>query len=562
MAEYVFGANILENLTTGMYQDSKIIYREYIQNSCDQIDKAEQLGILRPRDPNKPRDPSGKCPDLGEGVINIQLYPDKRYIIIEDNATGIKADDFQRILGNIADSDKVMGQDKGFRGIGRLCGLAYCKQLVFTSRWAGEDVISIMTCNALKMREMINEANTNVQKHSALDVLNAMARFDIRSATNSDPAHFFKVELIDINEENEELFGGRNEDSIQQLTDYLSFVAPVPYQADFWYRTDIYEYAKSMNIKIDEYDIKINGESIHKKYKTRLKTGNGQDEVYGVKFREFRSNDNSLLAWMWFGETNFIAAIKEEEISRGLRLRKENIQIGEDDTLRGLFTRDRRGNSYFIGEVFAVSPELIPNSQRSYFNENQIRIYFEHELKDYFNNSLHNIYQDGSDINAAIKAINLYTEEAVKFENKAAEGGFWSPEEHEREKANLETKKQKADKGRKTLAKKEENGRSFMSFQITKRRIDEVVSNPQNLEPQVKPATKASIDKVENETVQAPSPYRRKNGFPVDRMFPNLNKGERKLLADKLEQVFTIIEDVADKKTSANIIKRIKEELK
>ena len=89
-----------------------------------------------------------------------------------------------------------------------------------------------------------------------------------------------------------------------------------------------------------------------------------------------------------------------------------------------------------------------------------------------------------------------------------------------------------------------------------------MTANPQNLEPQVKPTKKASIDKFENETVQAPSPYRRKNGFPVDRMFPNLNKGERKLLADKLEQVFTIIEDVADRKTSANIIKRIKEELK
>lgn len=46
MENYVFGANILENLTTGMYQDSKIIYREYIQNSCDQIDKAIKEGIL------------------------------------------------------------------------------------------------------------------------------------------------------------------------------------------------------------------------------------------------------------------------------------------------------------------------------------------------------------------------------------------------------------------------------------------------------------------------------------------------------------------------------------
>ena len=46
MDEYVFGANILENLTTGMYKDSKVSYREYIQNACDQIDKAVEQGIL------------------------------------------------------------------------------------------------------------------------------------------------------------------------------------------------------------------------------------------------------------------------------------------------------------------------------------------------------------------------------------------------------------------------------------------------------------------------------------------------------------------------------------
>ena len=47
MKDYVFGANILENLTTGMYQDSKIIYREYIQNACDQVDKAIKDGTSK-----------------------------------------------------------------------------------------------------------------------------------------------------------------------------------------------------------------------------------------------------------------------------------------------------------------------------------------------------------------------------------------------------------------------------------------------------------------------------------------------------------------------------------
>ena len=34
------GKNIIENLTTAMYNNSRIVYREYIQNSADGIDKA------------------------------------------------------------------------------------------------------------------------------------------------------------------------------------------------------------------------------------------------------------------------------------------------------------------------------------------------------------------------------------------------------------------------------------------------------------------------------------------------------------------------------------------
>lgn len=557
MAEYAFGANIIENLTTGMYQDSKVIYREYIQNACDQIDKAEQLGILRLRNTDS------KYPDLGQGVINIWLKPETRYIVIEDNATGIKAADFQRILGNIADSDKVMGQDKGFRGIGRLCGLAYCRQLVFSSRWTGEDVVSIMKYDALKMREMINEANTKVQKHSAVDVLNAMIKFSTRPASQSDAEHFFRVELIDINDENEGLFGGRDDDNLKQLTDYLSFVAPVPYHGDFIYRSEIYAYAKDLNLRIDEYNIKINGEQIFKKYKTHLKTGNGQDDVFGVEFHDFRADDNTLLGWMWFGKTFFKAAIKENEISRGLRLRKENIQIGEDDTLRDMFTREasKRGNNYFIGEIFAISRELIPNSQRSYFNENPVRIDFEHKLKDYFNNTLYYIYYEGSDINSSIKKINTYREKASEFEKKKAQG-FLSTEDYQREQEELKVKEQEAERAKKKLEKKKEGGHSILTSQIIKRRTEEFDAIEIVSKPEVTPVETANKNKGNNAEPDNPIIYKHKQKYLVDTMFPCASKNEKKLLSKTLDKIFVIIRKSTDKKTSENIITRIKEELK
>ena len=42
----IIGVNTLETLTTGMYKDSRVILREYIQNSCDQIDAAVRSGLL------------------------------------------------------------------------------------------------------------------------------------------------------------------------------------------------------------------------------------------------------------------------------------------------------------------------------------------------------------------------------------------------------------------------------------------------------------------------------------------------------------------------------------
>ena len=43
---YKIGKNILENLTTGMYTDSKFIYREYVQNAADAIDEAIKRGVV------------------------------------------------------------------------------------------------------------------------------------------------------------------------------------------------------------------------------------------------------------------------------------------------------------------------------------------------------------------------------------------------------------------------------------------------------------------------------------------------------------------------------------
>ena len=73
-----------------MYKNSQLIFREYIQNSCDAIDKAVELGILQPE----------------EGRIEIWTDLETRNISIEDNGTGIPKAEFESILKSIAQSNK------------------------------------------------------------------------------------------------------------------------------------------------------------------------------------------------------------------------------------------------------------------------------------------------------------------------------------------------------------------------------------------------------------------------------------------------------------------------
>lgn len=238
-----------------------------------------------------------------------------------------------------------------------------------------------------------------------------------------------------------------------QIKEYLSFVAPVPYQNTFLFRAEVYKHAKEIGCNIDEYNIFLNGEQIFKKYKTIFKTSKGEDEVFNLAFKEIYDSHNHLLAWLWIGVSHFKAIISKECKMRGLRLRKENIQIGSEDALQKLFKEDR-GQHYFVGEVFAVSKDLIPNSQRDYFNENTARMEFEKEMRQYFNGELSKIYHEGSAINSAFNKIDSYKKKKAELQKKRERGDFVDQNHFQEAVADVEKAKVTAEKAVKDIEKK------------------------------------------------------------------------------------------------------------
>ncbi len=374
MADINIGVNLIEILTTGMYQDARTIFREYVQNSCDAIDKA------------------------GGGSISIILNANDGYICIADNGCGIPAADFKETLRNIAQSEKSSAVDKGFRGIGKLCGLAYCDKLIFTATAKGENIANSMYFDAAKLQENFYVGS----KVSAYDMLSKVTAFSKSSVDVN--SHGFKVELFGV--KTAELLDAEG------IIKYLSFVAPVPYSAEFTFADKIRAHAESLGHKIDEYQITVNGTQIFKGYTNIISTRGFRDELFDVSFKNFYDGKN-LLAWSWIGLTGFKGQIKSDIDSRGLRLRKGNIQIGDETALQGFF-KEVRGTYYFVGEVFAVNSQLIPNSQRDYFVPNKERTAFEENLREYFT-ELYRLYHGASDINSAKKKIRDYRDALDAF---------------------------------------------------------------------------------------------------------------------------------------------------
>ncbi|MDR2929161.1 MAG: ATP-binding protein [Cytophagaceae bacterium] len=386
----IIGKNVIENLTVGMYDDPRFVYREYVQNAADQIDIAKRENLYQHGD---------------EPSIYIQIDADSKKIVIEDNATGIKRREFLSLLGNIAQSTKNKYEDKGFRGIGRLGGLGYCEKLIFETSFYGEDRKSIMTWDAKMLKKIFNDESVTIDAAALISII---TDYSFENPENPD-AHYFKVTMENVTNEN--LL------DVQQVRDYLSMVAPVPFANIFTHRNKIYQTASKKNIIIDEYNVYVNTDQLFKGYKDYIYKNNAiEDAIIDVAFFEEYYNEE-LLFWGWFGISKNMHQIPDENKSRGIRLRKSNIQIGLENRLDEFHYKEQ-GNRYFIGEVYAINKELIPNGRRDFFLDGTECMQFSKKLRELFHKKLYSLYYDFSKKNTATETMRKFDDLSEKLKDK------------------------------------------------------------------------------------------------------------------------------------------------
>lgn len=348
MSNIIIGKHTLESLTTGMYADPYVVFREYIQNAVDAIDNAVRQELI----------------PKGAAEIVIHLSPAERSIVISDNGTGLSADEAEQTLISIGNSKKSSEFDRGFRGIGRLAALGYCSKLTFETSAMAENIGTKIVIDSRRLSQLLTAKDD--RDVTITDVLGQV--YSVEQYPESSASHYFRVILDEVDEAS-----GLND--YENVISYISQNAPVPYDPDaFIWGEEITRRLCTEGLEVKSYNILVSFgntiKPIYKPYKDCFLVDKGKnlfDSMSDIELVKIKQNDGSVLAIAWFGKTNYLGSIYDKSV-KGIRLRKGNIQIGDGQTLNTVF-KDARFNGWSIGEVFVLNSQLIPNARRDNFEK-------------------------------------------------------------------------------------------------------------------------------------------------------------------------------------------------
>lgn len=384
--------NILNMLMFSLYSDERTIYREYVQNALDSINRAVRLHVL---------------PQAKDGVVSVDIDSKQRSITIRDNGTGIQASEAIQVLLDISYSTKDGVVEAGQFGIGRLVGGGYCHELVFITSALGENVATKITFDIDKIWKMVKEDEEN---YLATTVINQCTNRDFINAKEED--HFFEVQLKNVKYEYASILL-----NTEEVVKYLNSVAPVEYKPQFdnvliYGSTEHKLNFRALHEGLEKVQLFVGKTRIQKQYGLEI-VGN-HDKIDSLEYFKVTDPDFGELGWGWFALTKYTVQIPKEDALAGIRLRIHNIQIGDANLLSGkpLWSEDR-GNSYFYGEVFATHPNIRPDSSRNGLAPTSESKAFYAALEVYFK-ELKQLYTKANEAKKAIEHIN----EGIELLNK------------------------------------------------------------------------------------------------------------------------------------------------
>ena len=340
------GKDVIEILTTGMYVSPVTVYREYIQNAADSIDAARADGTL------------GRGQ---KGEVSVAFDHAARAVTVRDNGAGIAGKDAPGILLAIGGSAKRGTNARGFRGVGRLSGLAYCRMLQFRTKAAGEGRITTVTWDCRGLRERLADSafGGDLRRVVADSVTVTQEKAEDRGA------HFFEVRLNDIARlRNDTLLNEK------QIAQYLAQVAPLAFDKEFSFAHQIEKHLAEA-VRQQPVSLTVAGGDVRRPYKDELPFPAGAHtlRLRDIEFVEFADVDGGAGAVGWIGHHDYVRSLPTGLGVRGLRARYGDIQVGESNLFEDCF-KESRFNGWTVGELHILDRRIVPNARRDNFEVN------------------------------------------------------------------------------------------------------------------------------------------------------------------------------------------------
>ena len=325
------GAGLLGLVTTGMYHDPLSMYREYIQNAADAVAGSGLPGRAR---------------------VDVAVDVSERRIRIRDNGPGLSRKEALERLLPIGRSDKTLGIDRGFRGVGRLAGLAFAKTVSFTTRAREDQEVTRITWHSDRLPEL-----TSTESELEEAILDCV---DVETLPASDyPERFFEVEIGDVARHSAGLL--LNRDAVR---DYVGEVCPVPMCSEFPFADRVEGLFHGAEAPLT-LEVILAGDPtpVERPYRESIRHSANRE----AKFTEFQVvripgvDDSGEAAAGWIAHSTYLGAIPKEQ-----RCARYPGQDGEyTDRRRGGFRRPLyRGTLQSMVCRGASHPGLTDRSQR------------------------------------------------------------------------------------------------------------------------------------------------------------------------------------------------------
>lgn len=351
-----------------LYENPMVVYREYIQNACDAIEDALSAGLIQDR-------------KKSTIVVKIDIY--NKAIIVEDRGVGISKENIAPYLVDVASSKKI-GR-AGQYGIGRLNGANYCDKIKYETSFQGEQVMSTLIWDVKRAREICDNPNLDPTTEEIIDEVTHL----LQEIPESSEEHYCRVTLENVN--NEILLDQ------QKVIEYISQIVPVDYSLDF--KDNLIKPSLDLNVNtafrdrfksLWIYKISVNDIPVEKQYFSEINT---------FKFGSLRcfclkdSKTQEEFAWGWYAMNEEAKQMNDIPVSF-IRARHCNYQIGPATLLSGLYPNSV-SQTYFIGEMHLIHPNIEPTASRDGIKQNDTKLIFESLVRKFFK-ELYTLYNKTS----------------------------------------------------------------------------------------------------------------------------------------------------------------------